>query len=259
MNQVDHPDGGYAYIPAIAPYSAGVVAKPGFRIRRVTLNPSVPWVDGFALIDRVIGEADRPARALCSIELRCPTPHSFAGFGSFNDDYRSALAARDILLDDGVNPVARTNVAPAVDPVEETHLLAFGYTVPVAATDGARPSFITSGAGDVYDQSDMRPEAIVGGTTGWEESGVERTVTVLDEIERRLEGLGASWSETDIVDAYTAENLTMVLGPTVLARLGSASRRGVHWYYARPPVSGLLYEMDARGGVEEVLAQRESA
>lgn len=246
---VDHPDGGYCYMPGISPYSAGVRAQEGFRIRRVALREPLGWREGFGLIDQVLERAGRPARSLCSIELRCPEPHSFGGFGSFNDDYRSALDARGILLNDEVNPVARTNVAPLIDAPLETQLNAFAFTI---ADDGPdRPSFVVSGAGDLHDQSDMRPEAIVGGSTAWAKSGADRAGAVLTEIENRLNGLGVGWSDTDSVVVYSAESIHSVLESVVLGRLGPAGRRGVLWHLARPPVVGLLYEMDARGGVEE--------
>ncbi|MCP5026616.1 MAG: RidA family protein [Actinomycetia bacterium] len=250
MHLVDHPDGGYAYVPGISPYSAGVVAAAGHRIRHVNLRRATSWQDGFELIDETLAADGRPSRSLCSIELRCPEPYSFGGFGSFNDDYRTALDSRGILLADGVNPVARTNVAPLIRPPARTLLHAFAFTVP--EPNGSRPSFVVSGAGDLRDQADLRAEAIVGGTSSWADSGTERATAVLDEIQARLSGLGLGWADTDSVSVYSVESIHPVLEPTVLARLGDASRRGVHWYLAAPPVAGLRFEMDARGGVEEV-------
>lgn len=249
VSLVDHPDGGYSYVPGIPPYSAGVKAEYGHRIRRITLRDPMPWDEGLLLIDRVLAAADRPSRALCSVELRSTRPHSFGGFGSFNDDYRGALAERGILLDDGVNPIARTNVAPCTGTTIGTEIYAFGFTVPHDVVN--RPSFVVSGAGDLHDQADLRPEAVVGGSRSWVESGSERTRVVLDEIERRLLALGLDWPDTDSVVVYSAEAIHTVLESELLPRLGSAARRGVHWHLARPPIEGLRFEMDARGGVEE--------
>ena len=258
MARVENPVGGYAFLPGISPYSAGVRAAPGHLIRRFSLRRSLPWRAGFSVIDGVLAGEGRPSQALCSIELRCPEPASFDGFGSFNDDYRGALADRGILLDDGgVNPVARTNVAPGLDPPTETHLHAFGFTVPDSDSatrrrDAAGPvSFIVSGAGDLHDQADLRPETIVGGAAPWAESGSARATAVLDEIDQRLSGLGLTWAETDSVAVYSTEAVTTVLEPVVFARLGVAQHRGVQLYLAQPPIAGLLFEMDARGGVEE--------
>ena len=261
MDLVSNPAGGYRYAPGISPYSAGVRADDDHLIVRAALTDPVPWLDGFALIDRVLADADRPAAALCAIELRCPAPHSFGGFGSFNDDYRAALADRGILQAGGANPVARTNVAPHRGAGGETELHAFSYTVPRTGDGSAgvsadrpaprRPSFIVSGAGDLVDQSDLRPAAIVGGTTPWAESGPARAGAVLDEMESRLAGLGLTWADTDSVVVYSVERIGEVMESTVLPRLGPAARRGVHWYHARPPVEGLRFEMDTRGGVAE--------
>ena len=257
MTSVENPAGNYRYAPGIPPYSAGVRADDDHVIVRTTLAARTPWRDGFALIDAVLGEVGRPSAALCAVELRCPEAHSFDGFGSFNDDYRQALDERDILLAGGVNPVARTNVAPAMPGVEradDTELHAFSFTMarpdlPGRAPEG--PSFVIAGAGDLHDQSDLRPEAIVAGTTDWSVSGARRAEAVLDEIEARLQVLDLAWRHADTVVVYSVERVGAVLESTVLPRLGAAARGGLHWFHAFPPVVGLRFEMDARGGVIE--------
>lgn len=258
MDCVGFPDGNYRFVYGIPPYSAGVLADEDHIIVRVTLAGPTTWTAGFTAIDRVLADAGRPARALCAVELRCPTPHSFGGFGSFNDDYRTALDQRGLLLADGTNPVARTNVAPQVAPGTETEMHAFSYTMPRSANmvgfstaAGLRPSFVIAGAGDLVDQSDLRPEAIVGGETAWAESGPARAEAVLDEMEARLAALDVSWAETDSVVVYSVERIGEVMETTVLPRLGAVARSGVHWYHARPPITGLRFEMDTRGGVVE--------
>ena len=256
MTSVMNPAGGYRYAPGIPPYSAGVRADDDHAIVRVTLSERTQWQRGFDAIDRVLDEAGRPSQALCGVELRCPEAHSFDGFGTFNDDYRGALNARGILLDGGVNPVARTNVEPAMPGVAraaDTELHAFSYTVPRSSIGASAPrrSFVIAGAGDLRDQADLRPEAIVGGETEWEESGAARATAVLDEIEARLTTLDLSWDDTDAVVVYSVEHVGAVLESTVLPRLGDAARRGVHWLHTAPPIKGLRFEMDARGGVIE--------
>jgi hypothetical protein len=263
MDSVTNPSGGYRHAPGIRPYSAGVRADDDHLIVRVTLTERTTWLDGFALIDRVLADQGRPAQALCAVELRCPAPHSFDGFGSFNDDYRQALDQRRILLADGTNPVARTNVAPHIETPHigigaVTELHAFSYTVSSTVaggtrgdTAGRRPSFVIAGAGDLHDQSDLRPEAIVGGQSPWADSGPARAAAVLDEMEARLSALDLTWTDTDSVVVYSVERIGAVMESTILPRLGAAARNGVHWYHARPPIEGLLFEMDTRGGVIE--------
>ncbi|MDH3678321.1 MAG: RidA family protein [Acidimicrobiia bacterium] len=253
MTIVEHHDRGYGHVPGISPYSAGVRALAGHRIRRVALRQPISWRRGFDLIDRALAAAGRPVTALCSIELRCPAPHSFGGFGSFNDEYRDALDDRAILLDDGENPISRTNVAPIADSRVDTSIAAFGYTVPHATA--ARPSFIVSGAGDLADQSDLRPEAIVGGSASWDETGPARATAVLDELEARLAAMGLTWDDTDAVAVYSVEAVDGVCRTVVLDRLGPAGGRGLHRFFARPPIEGLRFEMDARGGVEELMSE----
>ncbi|MEM7091683.1 MAG: RidA family protein [Actinomycetota bacterium] len=256
MSSVANPAGGYRYVPGIPPYSAGVLADEDMVIVRTTLSSTIPWRAGFASIDEVLANANRPSQALCAVELRCAAPHSFDGFGSFNDDYRNELDARGILLAEGVNPVARTNVAPR-HPTrlggDEEHLFAFSFTVPRSAigpTD-TRPSFVIAGAGDLVDQADLRPESIVGGAADWAATGEQRAEAVLDEIEARLVALDLSWAATDVAVVYSVEHVGAVLQSTVLPRLGEGGNRGTTWIHAEPPITGLRFEMDARGGVIE--------
>lgn len=257
VGPVTNERGGYLYVPGIAPYSAGVLADEDHVIVRVTLGQPVPWLDGFTLIDRVLADEGRLPQALCAVELRCNTPHSFNGFGSFNDEYRQALATRDILFEDGSNPVARTNVAPAVgrEVADETELHAFSYTAAAAGhrsvDSPSRASFVIAGAGDLNDQADLRAEAIVGGATPWTESGSARAAAVLDEMETRLAAFDLTWADSDSVTVYSVERIGAVMESTVIPRLGDTARNGIHWYHARPPITGLLFEMDTRGGVIE--------
>jgi hypothetical protein len=257
MVSVANPAGGYRYMPGIAPYSAGVRADDEHVIVRTMVEAGTPWHDGFSRIDTVLAEAGRGSQALCAVELRCPAAHSFDGFGLFNDDYRQTLDERSILLEGGINPVARTNVAPAIPGIEtanDTELHAFSFTIPRSAIHvghAARPSFVIAGAGDLGDQSDLRPEAIVGRDLGWKASAAARAGAVLDEIEARLSVLELTWADTDAVVLYSVERLGEVVESTVLPRLGPAARHGLHWFHARPPIEGLRFEMDARGGVIE--------
>ena len=54
------------------------------------------------------------------------------------------------LLQDGLNPIARTNVAPELGPRNEPCLFGFFYTVVSAA---AKPSFVVAGAGELPEGS----------------------------------------------------------------------------------------------------------
>src|SRR5947209_12606298 len=113
--------GGYAFLRGISPYSAGVVAADGFAIEHVRLARLVPWKDGFERVDAHLRATGRPRAALCAMALRSPKPFTFDGFNRFNAAYVEVLKSWEILAD-GLNPVARTNVAPAIDPPAEPSL-----------------------------------------------------------------------------------------------------------------------------------------
>ncbi|MHC5544264.1 2-amino-5-chloromuconate deaminase CnbZ, partial [Singulisphaera rosea] len=111
MPTVKHPTGDYAFLPGIAPYSCGVVSVPGYEIAHVTLHTPVPYHKGFDRIVEHLESEGRPKAALCGVELRSPRPFTFDGFAAFNAEYAQILDAWGVFVD-GVNPVARTNVAP---------------------------------------------------------------------------------------------------------------------------------------------------
>jgi hypothetical protein len=69
-----------------------------------------PLETGYRLIQEYLQMMGRPMQALCGMELRIPEPLSIEAFNEFNGPYIEKLKDWDILLD-GMNPVARTNVA----------------------------------------------------------------------------------------------------------------------------------------------------
>jgi hypothetical protein len=247
---IDNVNGGYRFLTGIAPYSSGVVAMPGCEIIHVTLRQPMPYRPGFDRIARYLDEACRPPHALCGIELRLPAPLSFGGFADFNDGYQQLLADWDLLLD-GRNPVARTNIAPAVLPPEEPSLYAFSYTVP--STDDANPStFVIAGAGDMHDQADLSPGAIVRPNETSDDALREKAGVVMQAMCTRLGGLRVGWAAATTIDVYTVHPLQPSLVRTVLGQVGTAAAHGVHWHFGHPPVENLAFEMDARGVRQEM-------
>jgi len=238
--------GGYSFLRGGKPYSAGVVASAGFAIAHVRLSSPVPWEDGFARIDAYLRAAGRPRAALCAIALRSPAALSFDGFREFNDSYVDVLKSWDLLVD-GVNPVARTNVAPELDPQVQPSLYSFGYTVPSDA--GAR-SFVVAGAGELPDGS-ADPRDIVRASETSEDAMAAKAEFVLGLVQDRMQGLGTTWSDVTITNIYTIHDVNALLATVVLPRIGTAGTHGVTWHYARPPIIGLEYEMDVRGGTHE--------
>lgn len=245
MQLLDHPHGDYRFLTGIAPYSAGVVARPGYEIVRTTLHTPLPYQEGFRLIDLHLTALGRPVQALCAVELRLPKPLTFQGFIDFNVGYRELLAEREILLGD-YNPVARTNVAPAVLPPAEPSLYAFSYTVPTSEAANT-PTFIVAGAGDLRDQAVLSPEAVVRPSETSTDALREKAACVMGVMEARLAGLQITWSAVTAVDLYTVCDLHPLLQGELLNTIGAAASHGVHWYYSHPPIADLAFEMDLRG------------
>jgi hypothetical protein len=244
MKLLDHPLGNYRFLTGIAPYAAGVIAQPGFLIQRVQLDTPLPFAAGFARIAEYLQAIGRPHQALCAMELRIPAPLSFAGFAELNGGYRSILAEWGILVGD-YNPVARTNVAPAAAAPTEPVIYAFSLTLPdPARTCGT--TLIVAGAGDLRDQAELTPEAIVARGDTSVAALQTKARTVMQVMAERLHGLGADWPQVTDINLYTVHSPDLFLEPVLLPQIGSAARGGVHWHYSRPPIQELEYEMDLR-------------
>jgi hypothetical protein len=243
MPLIDHPSGDYRFLPGIAPYSCGVVSKPGFELAHVTLHRPVPYVQGFEIIEAHLMAEGRPKAALCAIELRSPAPFSFRGFGEFNAGYARILEGWGLFVE-GVNPVARTNVAPAAVPPSEPVLYGFSYSRP--SDPSLPPTFVVAGAREL-------PEGVLeAGDIVWaEDTGPEGIAAkagyVMDLMENRLRGLGCDWPDVTAIDVYTIHPIEPLLSGIILGRAGAAVTHGIRWFYSRPPIVGIEYEMDLRG------------
>jgi hypothetical protein len=243
----DVPAGGYRFLPGIAPFSSGVVAAAGHQIVHATLRAPIPWREGFTLVERHLGEQNRPRAALCALELRCPAPFSFGGFDEFNAGYQGVLAGWRLLVD-GENPIARTNVAPVVSPPSAPVLYAFSYTVPGAAP---RPTFVVAGAGEMRARG-VGVQGIVRHGETTPEAMREKAAHVVGIMGARLRGLGVDWPDVTTIDVYTAQPIEPFLIDVVLRPGGAAAVHGVRWFPSRPPIAGLEYEMDLRGVAREL-------
>src|SRR5437867_9506194 len=121
--------GGYRFIPFQFQYSGGVAALPGFRIERARFRRPVPLAQGFDAVEAHLAALGRPPTAFCACELRSPAQFTDSGFIAFNRIYVERLAQWGIFRDE-VNPVARSNVCPEIDPPPTPSFYAFSYTVP---------------------------------------------------------------------------------------------------------------------------------
>ena len=245
-NLIANPKGGYRFLPGIEPYSSGVIAEPGWEIVHVTLAQHLPWKDGLSSIRRYLEEGGRDHHALCGVELRCPEPFSMDGFIAFNRQYRSLLEDWGMLVD-GVNPIARTNVAPVEDAFRESIVYGFSYTTP---SDAERPTFVVAGGGELRGALDAKNIVRIGETS--EEAIMEKAQCVVEIMCERLSKLGSSEFVTHI-DVYSAHNLTRQLVQEIIRGIPSAASVGLHWFYTRPPILDIEFEMDVRGVVREIV------
>ena len=246
-NVVPFAPGGYRYIKAVFQYSGGVAAEPGFEIQRSRLVKPLPLAQGFDLVEAHLEAIGRPSTAFCACELRSPEPFTEQGFVEFNRHYVETLERWGI-YEDGVNPVARTNVCPAYGKPDAPSLYAFSYTVP---SKSKRGSFIIAGSAEAReDQGSYRDHIVRPGDTS-AEALREKVRYVMVEMQRRLEALGFGWADAVSTQAYTVHDIGALVGEEIVKR--GAAPGGLVWHFCRPPVVGLDFEMDVRAATREVL------
>src|SRR5438270_7493481 len=218
--RIVNPKGNYSFVKGISPYSAGVAASRGYAIEHVTLQPALPLRAGFTAVERHLKSLGRPRQALCAMELRSPRPFTFQGFADFNGGYVDILKSWDILLD-GLNPVARTNVAPEVEPPREPLLYGFSYTVPSEVT---AISFVVAGAGELPEGS-LDPHDVVRRGEHTPDAIQEKAHFVMGLMELRLRGLSVGWNDITVSEIYTVHDIRPLLEKELLKRLEEG---GVH-------------------------------
>ncbi len=243
MSQAKHfAPGGYRYVPGPFQYSGGVAAEPGFAIERLRFRERPNIVEGFRRIEAHLLAIGRPLTAFCACELRSPAPFTDQGFIDFNRDYVGTLERWGIFRDED-NPVARSNVYPEIDPPPGPCFEAFCYTVLVDGASGG--DFHVAGSGEAPEGPGSYRERIIrlGETSA--DAMREKALYVLGEMERRMGILGVGWAGASATQVYTVHDLHSFFADEIVAR--GAAAAGLTWYYARPPVEGLDYEMDLRG------------
>ncbi len=247
--------GGYRYIEAVFQYSGGVAAAPGYEIERARFMEPPPLADGFAAVEAHLASIGRPSTAFAACELRSPEPFTDQGFIDFNKAYVTTLERWGIYRggERPANPVARTNVCPMYAKPAVPVMYAFSYTVPVQRSGAGTPraSFIVSGSGDARTSGKTYRDRIVRLEDTSPEGMREKVRFVVAEMERRLAALGCSWQDAVTTQAYTVQNIGHLVGEELAAR--GACAGGLVWYYARPPLIGLEFEMDVRGAARELV------
>ena len=138
--------------------------------------------------------------------------------------------------------LARSNVCPEIAPPPEPSFEAFCYTVP--ADPDAAVSFVVAGSGEATEGPGNYEERIIRLGDQSPEAMREKARFVLGVMETRMAALGVGWAEASQTQVYTIHDLHSFLADEIVAR--GAIPAGLTWYYARPPVTGLDYEMDLR-------------
>lgn len=243
--------GNYRYVRGPFQYSGGVAAEPGFAIERARFSRPAPIVEGFRVIEDHLTALGRPLTAFCACELRSPAPFTEEGFVAFNRVYVGTLERWGIFRDEE-NPVARSNVCPEINAPPEPSFEAFSYTVPAKPDAPSGKSFVIAGSGEAPEGPGGYQERIIRLGDTSPEAMREKAQYVLGAMETRMEALGVGWAGVTTTQVYTVHDIHTFLADEIVTR--GAAPAGVTWYYARPPVEGLDYEMDVRGvPVERVI------
>jgi hypothetical protein len=131
-------------------------------------------------------------------------------------------------------------VAPPAEPV----LYGFSYSRP--CDPSLPPTFVVAGAGElpegvleaggIFRAGDTSPGGIAA-----------KAEFVMDRMENRLRGLGGDWPHVTAIEIYTIHPIEPLLPGIILGRAGAAATHGIRWFYSRPPIIGIEYEMDLRG------------
>jgi len=240
IETIEATNSGYRFMPGVSQYSCGIGALPGFTIERVRFSRVIPLKVGFQKIAEIIKAAGRPLTAFGACELRSPAPFTEEGFKAFNQIYIQTLIEWG-LMKDGVNPVARSNVCPKIDPPAEPGFHAFSFTT---VAPNAPTSFVVAGSGESAEGKANYRDHIVRLGDISPEGMLEKAKWVLNEMERRMSAFGGDWSQATAVQLYTIRDVFPFL-ESELGRRG-ALRSGLTWYFNRPPVVDLEYEMDCR-------------
>ncbi len=248
MSLLSFETGGYRFLKGVFQYSAGIAALDGFEIERARFQQPLPLADGFKVIEKRLKSNGRPVQAFCACELRSPEPFTEAGFEAFNRSYVGQLERWGIFSRDE-NPVARTNVCPEIGAPQIPSIYAFSYTVPAAP--GANTSFVGAGSGEAPEGAGAYSDVVIRPGDRSPEGLREKASWVLAEMERRMGAFGLRWPQITGTSLYTVCDVHPLIATEIAAR--GAMQHALSWYFARPPVRGLDFEMDVRAVRREIV------
>jgi hypothetical protein len=245
---IANPKGNYSFLRGIAPYSGGAVADAGFEIVHVRFLQPVALSSGFDRVKEYLTANKRPLHALCGMELRSPRPFTFQGFSDFNATYIKVLTGWGLIVD-GINPVARTNVAPEIGAPSTPSLYGFSYTAPASTK---MKTFVVAGGGELPEGS-LDPHDVVRRGETSAAALREKARFVMKLMSDRVKDLGASWNTATTVSVYTVHTIGDMLADEIIRPMGASAMHGVTWHYSRPPIVSIEYEMDLRGCEREIV------
>lgn len=245
----DFSAGNYRFIPGSATYSSGAVAMAGYTIVHAVFRRPRPVAQAFAEIQRHLSGLGRPMQAVCGFELRSPRPFTFDGFAEFNRGYVELLKEYQLHLD-GYGPAARTNVCPeplTVAPATPS-VYAFSYTVP----GNSQPTnFVGAGAGEIKPGPFTRDSIVrLGESTA--DALRQKAAFVMSMLASAMSEMNVSWQEATTANIYTIHPLESYLVSDILTPMGETAIHGAHWFYTRPPIVEIEFEMDVRGVAQEI-------
>ncbi len=251
---IDSPKGNFKFLEGIEPFSSGAVASAGYEVVHAIFHPLPGLWNAFDLIEKRLRSAGRPLQALCGMELRIPEALSVEGFDELNQPYIDRLKEWDTHVD-GLNPVARTNVALELNPVAEPAVYGFCYTMP---SDFDGRTCVIAGSGETQGALTAADGIVSRGDVS--AAGMRaKTEQTLLRMTERLERMGLGWSDIAQSNIYTVHNIHQLMASTILPSLHEAGRHGIRWHFARPPVLEIEFEMDMRGVRQEIVVSGESA
>lgn len=240
---ISRPGSGYRFLPGGPVFAGGAVAEPGYEVVHALLARWLPLEQGYPLIEGHLKSLGRPMQALCGIQLRLPRQLSAEEFSEFNAPYVTRLKAWDLIYQ-GLNPISRTNVSPALNAPQAPSLHAFSYTV---ASDRKAATFTMSG------MTERGPGTSVIALGDVSPAGMQSKLAhVLSVVTKRIAELGFDWHNATHVELYAAEEIPGAMA-SLAAKATGAMPRGVRWRYGRPPVVGLEVELEARAVAREVV------
>ena len=241
---VDFAAGSYRYLAAVLQYSAGVAAQAGFAIERVRFAPPAAAATKDSPRSKRSCIRASARRRLSAPASSAPRHRSASRASPSSTGSMSQTLERWGVFRDGVNPVARTNVCPVIDPPAMPSLHAFSYTLP--ARSDVRGTFVVAGCGETREGGASYRESIVALGDVSLDGLRDKVRYVVAEMERRLARARLRAGGCDARPTLHRARHRAAGGrrdprPRCLARAGSRC------IDCRPPVIDLEFEMDVRG------------